>query len=193
MRVKQPPKSGTSFFNYKKYFSVVLMAICDADYNFISIDVGAYGSTGYSWVLENSAFGNMILRTHNTFPPPKKLQGTTTPLPYVFVCDEAFKITTHQLRPYSRRGLDLCKRNFNFRLSRARRIAEGAFGILTSQGRVFHSPLQLNVNTVDKGIKAACVLHNFQRKNGMSVEGFRARVPPLFPQIVSTPANNSLV
>lgn len=171
IRVKQPPNSGTSFFSYKKYFSVVLMAICDADYNFILIDVGAYGSTGDSRVLENSAFGQTILKNHKSFPKPKPLPGTATPLP--FVCDEAFKITTHQLRPYSRRGLHVRKRIYNLRLSRARRKVECAFGILTRQWRVFHSPLQLHFNIVDCAIKAACVLHNFMRKHGMSGEGLR--------------------
>lgn len=43
IRIKMPPRSGTAFFNYKKYFSFVLMAICDAYYRFIWISVGDYG------------------------------------------------------------------------------------------------------------------------------------------------------
>lgn len=88
-------------------------------------------------------------------------------MPYVFVCDEAFALTTHQLRPFCRRGLDVRKQIFNFRLSRARRIVECAFGILTSKWRVFHTPLQLSVGTVDAVIKCACVLHNYILANGI--------------------------
>lgn len=66
IRVKKPPNSGTSFFNYKKYFSVVLMAVADADSNDIAIDVGSYGSTSDSRGLDNSGFGKKKLAQHNT-------------------------------------------------------------------------------------------------------------------------------
>lgn len=42
IRIMKPPESGSAFFNYKKYFSFVLMAICDGDYRFIWTDVGDY-------------------------------------------------------------------------------------------------------------------------------------------------------
>ena len=47
-------KSGTLFHNYKCFFSIVLMAICDANYCFTSVDVGNYRSNNDSRVLLNS-------------------------------------------------------------------------------------------------------------------------------------------
>lgn len=35
--IKKPPKSGKSFFNYKQTFSLVLMALVDTNYKFISV------------------------------------------------------------------------------------------------------------------------------------------------------------
>ena len=34
IRVKKPPHSGSRFFNYKHYFSIVLMAVADSNYKF---------------------------------------------------------------------------------------------------------------------------------------------------------------
>ncbi|KAG8239124.1 hypothetical protein J437_LFUL018788 [Ladona fulva] len=47
---------------------------------------------------------------------------------YVFVADDAFPPCI--LKPHPNRDLTEEKRNFNYRLSRARRIVENAFGIL---------------------------------------------------------------
>lgn len=42
-RIQAPPNSGSAFYNYKSYFSLILMAIADARYRFIWIDIGDYG------------------------------------------------------------------------------------------------------------------------------------------------------
>ncbi|KAM4019406.1 uncharacterized protein ACNLHF_000111 [Anomaloglossus baeobatrachus] len=164
IRIQQPPRSGSNFFNYKKYFSIVLMAVADAKYNFIAIDVGAHGSTGDSRVLQNSQIGLQFINNSEFIPAPEPIPGSDIPFPYVFVADEAFPLLQNLLRPFPRRGLDVPRRIFNYRLSRARRYVECTFGIMSSQWRILHTPIQLNVSTVDFVIKTCCVLHNFLRK-----------------------------
>ncbi|XP_069593340.1 uncharacterized protein [Ranitomeya imitator] len=170
VRVQQPPRSGSRFFNYKKYFSVVLMAVADAHYKFVAIDVGAYCSTGDSRVLRTSQIGMQILQDGGTLPAPRPLPGSIHPVPFVMVSDEAFALTTNLLRPYPRRGLDARRRIFNYRLSRARRYVECTFGIMSSQWRIFHTPIQLDTDTVDTVIKACCVLHNYARDYSIDID-----------------------
>ncbi|XP_069837965.1 uncharacterized protein [Dendropsophus ebraccatus] len=163
VRVQQPPHSGSRFYNYKKYFSVVLMAVADANCKFVAIDVGAYGSTGDSRVLQTSQIGLQILRAGDQLPAAEPLPGSTDPVPFVMISDEAFPLLPNLLRPYPRRELDTRKRIFNFRLARARRVVECTFGIMSSQWRILGTTIKLDVRTVDNIIKACCVLHNYTR------------------------------
>ncbi|KAM5171167.1 uncharacterized protein ACMZJ9_003917 [Mantella aurantiaca] len=51
IRIIMPPMSRSKYFNYKKYFSVVLLAALAADYRFTYIDVGSYGSSSDSAIF----------------------------------------------------------------------------------------------------------------------------------------------
>lgn len=94
-------------------------------------------------------------------PKVRSISENGPELPYVIV-GEAFALTLYMLRPYPRMGnLNLQKKVFNYRLSRARRIVECAFGILTAKWRIFRRSLATNVDHAISIIKAAVCLHNF--------------------------------
>lgn len=84
----------------------------------------------------------------------------------IIVGDDAFPLKPVLLKPYSRKHLTREQKIFNYRLSRARRISENAFGILVSKFRIFEKPIPLSPEKVDKVVLACCALHNWLRKTG---------------------------
>lgn len=164
-RIK-PDLTGSTFFNYKSFFSTVLMAFVDADYCFVSIDVGSYGSSSDSNIFKQTNFYKKMQTNQIHIPNPRPLPHDENGqhMPFVIVGDEAFSLSENVLRPYPRRRLDISKRIFNYRLTRARRMVECAFGLLCSKWRIFHRPIDVHPEFCDYIVKASCVLHNFVRK-----------------------------
>ena len=58
------------------------------------------------------------------------------------------------------KGLTNRRRNFNERLSTARKTVEYAFGILYSKWRIISKAIETGVELADKTVKCICVLHN---------------------------------
>lgn len=74
----------------------------------------------------------------------------------VFVADDAFSLRTYILKPFGRStNLFRKQKIFNYRLSRARRIVENAFGILVSKFKVFEQPVTIGITKVEEIIKTA--------------------------------------
>lgn len=51
-----------------------------------------------------------------------------------------------------------------FRLSRARRVVENAFGVLVARFEVYRSPIRFKLSTIRKIVLATVVLHNYLRQ-----------------------------
>lgn len=170
IRIINPDNSGSNYFNYKKFFSIVLMAAADSNYCFITIDVGSFGKEADSNVFRSSNFGQKLYHDMLDLPEDKILPGTTGPaLPFVLVADEAFALHKHVMRPYPNKTLDIEKRTFNYRLSRARRYVECTFGILSNKWRVLHTAILVNPDFATEIVKTTCVLHNFvRRRDGLN-------------------------
>lgn len=162
-RIKRYSKTGSTFYNYKGYFSIVLMACVDADGLFTTIDVGEVGRNSDGAVFRTSNIGRLLQLGLLELPQPRPLPAGNFDFPFYFVADEAFPLKKYIMRPYSKRTLDNRKRVFNYRLSKGRKSVECAFGMLVSKFRLFEGPICCKEETANSVIKAACVLHNFIR------------------------------
>ncbi|XP_050048375.1 uncharacterized protein [Dermacentor andersoni] len=137
------------------------MAVVDSECKYVLIDVGAEGRMSDGGTFKNSDFGHALSHGQLDIPSLGCLPGTSTNAPYAFVGDEAFQLRKDFMRPFPARHLNDNKRIFNYRLSRARRCVENAFGITAARWRVLLRTMNLQPENVDFVVKAACVLHNF--------------------------------
>lgn len=160
-----PPGSGSLYFNYKGDFSIVLLAVVDANLKFIYVDVGTNGRTSDGGVWGKSQLKRAMDNDQLNIPGAKKLPGTNVFAPYVMVADDAFPLSMNIMKPFAGRNLTRTQRIYNYRLSRARRVVENAFGIMAARFRIFRAPIATTVENVQKIVLATCVLHNFLRSN----------------------------
>lgn len=161
--MQAPPNSGSMYYNYKKQFSIVLLAVADAHYKFVMVDIGAYGQQSDGSVFAHSTFAKLMMQGRLDLPPNRPLRGEQEPVPLVFVGDEAFPLKRHLLRPFPGSDLGPSSRIYNFRLSHARRVVENAFGIMVSRFRVFRRPIAVSAERAESIVKACTVLHNLLR------------------------------
>nr|CAH7734522.1 unnamed protein product [Callosobruchus chinensis] len=67
IRIKCPSHSGSMFFNYKHYFSIVLQGLVDDHYRFISIDVGGYGKQSDGGTFQASKLSKLLEKNKENF------------------------------------------------------------------------------------------------------------------------------
>ena len=153
VKIRAPKKNGTTHFNYKGFFSIVLLAVVDGNYRFIWADVGAEGSASDAGIFNAGPLRGDLENNRMGFPDPEPLPG-----------DDAFPLRTWMMKLYGHRGLDHTERIFNYRTSRARRVVENAFGILGHRWRVLLTTIQLSPRRTRKVTSCCLILHNLMRE-----------------------------
>lgn len=173
----QPPKHDAhSYFCHKSFYSTVLLAVCDAKYRFLYINVGAAGRCNDAYILRNSSLikylSSSVLRDLS-----KPLGGENVPV--CLIGDAAFPLRATLQKPYPEsRVISKTDQHYNYRLSRARRVIENAFGRLKARFRMLKL-LEVRLEKVVNIIKVCCVLHNLCETTGDIFERHWELVPPL--------------
>jgi len=81
----------------------------------------------------NPQWASQVLNGSFGFPNDSTLPASNIVVPHVIVADETFRLHTHIMKSYTKKAGrdDITKNVFNYRLSRARRVTENAFGLLS--------------------------------------------------------------
>ena len=161
---KAPANTGSEYFNYKGYFSVLLLAVVSSDYKFIWVDVSGKGASSDAHIYNESDLRDGLQNNDILgFPQPDPLPGDTEDVPYFLVGDDAFGLRIYMMKPYGSKDLTRKQRIFNYRLSRARRVVENAFGILANWFQVLLTTMMHEADTVRLLVKTCVLLHNLMR------------------------------
>ena len=144
--IQAPSNSRSLYYNYKGMYSVLLLAVYDANYRFITFDIGEAGKESHIFKLITGPVSRITIITTSSGVP----DVTDVILLYVFIGDEGFPLLKDVMQPFPGKNLPDDEAIFNYCLSRARRIIENTFSILTARFRIFRCP-----------INATIALHNY--------------------------------
>ncbi|XP_033221201.1 uncharacterized protein LOC117175603 [Belonocnema kinseyi] len=99
-----PPNSGSAYYTYKQRFGINVMAIADAHYRFIIVDMDALGRRKDGGVFKESTMGQRFEQSSLQVPVPEPVDANGSTLPYVLAGEKAFPLCSHMMRPYPRHG-----------------------------------------------------------------------------------------
>jgi len=133
------------------------------------VNISDFGSNNDNGILLNSSMGKALENNTLGIPTPEPFEGLKDPFPYYLVGDEIFGLKTYMQRPLPGRKISEYQRIFNYRPSRACRVIENTFGILTARWGIYSRPINASVNTAEAITKAVVCLHNFPRLSKSAV------------------------
>ena len=164
VKIYPPANSGSLYYNFKGGFSVVLMALVEANLEFLYVDAGQCGRHADGGIWRNCALNQWMEQGVAHIPPPRELPGTDVQSPYVIVGNGGFPLTEPLQRQYCRRNMEEREMIVNYRLSRVRHVSENAFGVMSNRFRCLLGNMQLDPDVATDVVLACCVLHNFLRR-----------------------------
>ena len=172
--------------NYKKRFSISVMAVADAKQRFVIIDSRASGSRGDAGIFASSVFYEQLNNATLDIPPPCPVEGLDGDLSFMFIGDCAYPRSANFQTPIKGNFLEPQEECFNYRISRARRSAENNFGILEKRFQVLQGPIEGSLSVVKSEILACMVLHNFHLRKEETVPPNRRKYrPPGFADYIN--------
>ena len=91
---------GSEYYNYKGFFSLVLLALVNAEYRFLCIDIWSDAQ-----IFNLRQLRKQIEDGTLRLPPPEPMGESGPDLEYFLPADNAFTLMPWLVKPYSRRQL----------------------------------------------------------------------------------------
>ena len=162
LAARKPRNSGSMFRNSEGFFSFIIMALVDARYRFMWVEVGA-GAGSDAQIYNSSQLKKKIEDGSMGFPEPDNLPAHDQPVPYFLIGDDAFDLRTTMMKPYSRHDITHEEKIYNYRCSRARRVVQNAFGMLGNRFRCLLDKLHQEPDHAQNIVMCCVILHNLMR------------------------------
>ncbi|KAL3260850.1 hypothetical protein MRX96_046219 [Rhipicephalus microplus] len=156
--VSLPQEHADDYYNYKGWYSIILLALVDHKYRFRFINVGAPGRCHNSHVYQMSSLSGMV-QGPLLKAPVVTIGGVAVP-PLV-LCDQAFPLTPNLIKPFGHNTpLSAEQKNFNYHISRVIPVVENAFGRLKARFHFTSKRMECDIANARLVIRACCVLNN---------------------------------
>ena len=151
-----PSENHTDYYNHKGWYSMLIQGLVDANYCFLDICVGWPGS-----VHDARVFVHYKRITENHLIPDKTEQISSVDVPFYMIGDSAYLMLSWLMKPFSfNSDLTTQQHTYNYRISRARIVAENTFGRLKARWRRLMKRNDMYVLNVPVVAAAVCVLHS---------------------------------
>ncbi|XP_063602319.1 uncharacterized protein LOC134778434 [Penaeus indicus] len=93
--MRKPENTGSEYCDYKSRHSMIMLALVDAHYKFMYVDVGAQGRSSDAGVWDRCKLREYLEKEKLQVPPPDTLPFSDQKVPYVIVGDDAFPLKNY--------------------------------------------------------------------------------------------------
>lgn len=136
------------------------MAIVNAQYQIILCDSGTNARiSSHGGILQNTKFFQRLQNNEFNNPSQKIVSNSSWRLPYVFVADDAFPLSSDMMKPFWQAELDSVQKTY--RVSWSRRIVENAFDSSVTRFWIFHTEIIVNPSKNESFLRGCCALDSF--------------------------------
>ncbi len=165
--IKKPADFGDTYFCYKKFTAIIVLACVDARGIFTYVNAGRPGSVGDSYTYRHSVMRQNV--ASGEWHSPRTIEGVSVK-PFV-VADSAFPLEPTCIKCSRLVGQHPYRHSFKYSLIRTRRVVEQAFGRLKGQWKIMDGRCMVNDPVFARHVAMVCCgLHNVCERHNCAFE-----------------------